>query len=90
MSFLMVFVPGLLSCKMIASRKRDIEYSFLFVHPDGSQLAEIGELLEVGSIRPVIGKVFPFDQAKEVPASCQEEPVQGESRCTDQVKRLPC
>src|SRR6266853_2023289 len=41
------------------AKKRDAEYSFLFVHPDGSQLAKIGELLEVGSIRPVIDKVFP-------------------------------
>jgi NADPH:quinone reductase-like Zn-dependent oxidoreductase len=35
------------------------------VNPDGSQLAEIGKLLKVGTIRPVIDKVFPFDQAKE-------------------------
>src|SRR5216117_139915 len=28
-------------------------------------LPEIGELLEAGSIRPVIDKAFPFDQAKE-------------------------
>ena len=34
-------------------------------HPDGRQLAEIGKLLEAGRIRPVIDKVFPFDQAKE-------------------------
>ena len=37
----------------------------VFVHPDGGQLAEIGKLLEAGRIRPVIDKVFPFDQAKE-------------------------
>jgi NADPH:quinone reductase-like Zn-dependent oxidoreductase len=35
------------------------------VHPDGSQLAAIGKLLDGGRIRPVIDKVFPFDQAKE-------------------------
>jgi NADPH:quinone reductase-like Zn-dependent oxidoreductase len=61
-----VFVFGLLSRKIIRrARKRGIEYSFLFVHPDGRQLAEIGELLKAGRIRPVIDKVFPFDQAKE-------------------------
>jgi len=31
---------------------------------DGSQLAEIGELLKVGIIRPVINKVFPFGQSR--------------------------
>ena len=66
MNFFMKFVFGMLSCKIIRhARKRGVEYSFLFVHPDGSQLAEIGELLKVGIIRPVIDKVFPFDQAKE-------------------------
>ena len=47
------------------AKKRGVEYSFLFAHPDGSQLAEIGELLKTGIIRPVIDKVFPFDQAIE-------------------------
>src|SRR5438128_9408972 len=66
MNFLMVFALWLLSYKMHRlAKKRGAEYSFLFVHPDGSQLAEIGELLEVRSIRPVIDEVFPFDQAKE-------------------------
>lgn len=65
MGFFFTIVFGLLSHKIIRhARKRGIEYSFLFVHPDGGQLAEIGKLLEAGRIRPVIDKVFPFDQAK--------------------------
>jgi len=66
MNFLMVFALWLLSYKMHRlAKKRGVEYSFLLVNPDGSQLAEIGELLKARSIRPVIDKVFPFDQAKE-------------------------
>jgi NADPH:quinone reductase-like Zn-dependent oxidoreductase len=66
MNPLVLFVLWLLSSTMHRlAKKRDVQYSFLFVHPDGSQLAEIGELLEAGTIRPVIDKVFPFDQAKE-------------------------
>ena len=66
MNFFMVFVFGLLSRKMIRNaRKRSAEYSFLFVRPDGQQLAEIGELLKLGRIRPVIDRVFPFEQAKD-------------------------
>jgi NADPH:quinone reductase-like Zn-dependent oxidoreductase len=66
MNFFMKFVFGLLSRKIIRlARKRGVEYSFLFVHPDGSQLAKIGELLDAGHIRPVIDQVFPFEQAKE-------------------------
>jgi NADPH:quinone reductase-like Zn-dependent oxidoreductase len=66
MNFLMRFVFGLLSRKIIRRAKKvGAEYSFLFVHPDGRQLAEIGKLLENGHIVPVIDKVFPFDQTKE-------------------------
>jgi NADPH:quinone reductase-like Zn-dependent oxidoreductase len=66
MSFFMVSVFWLLSRKIIRhAKKRGAEYSFLFVHPDGGLLAEIGELLKVGRIRPVIDKIFPFEQAKE-------------------------
>jgi NADPH:quinone reductase-like Zn-dependent oxidoreductase len=66
MNVLMVFVLGLLSRKIHRLAKyRGVEYVFQFVHPDGSQLAEIGEILDAGHIRPVIDRVFPFDQAKE-------------------------
>lgn len=66
MNAFFTFVLGLLSRKIIGqARKRDVAYSFVFVHPDGGQLAEIGELLKAGRIRPVIDKVFPFEQTKE-------------------------
>jgi len=47
------------------------------VHPDGRQLAEIGELLKAGRIRPVINKVFPFDQAKEALAYLEKGRAKG-------------
>jgi NADPH:quinone reductase-like Zn-dependent oxidoreductase len=78
MNFFMKFVFGLLSRKIIRhARKRGVEYSFLFVHPDGRQLAEIGQLLEAGRIRPVIDKVFPFDQAKEALAYLEKGRAKG-------------
>jgi NADPH:quinone reductase-like Zn-dependent oxidoreductase len=66
MNSIMKFVFGLLSGGIIRKAKKTGSiYSFLFVHPHGGQLAEIAELLREGKIRPVIDKVFPFDQAKE-------------------------
>jgi NADPH:quinone reductase-like Zn-dependent oxidoreductase len=66
MNSFMLFVFGLLSRKIIRrAKKRGVAYSFLFMHSGGGQLAEIGELLKTGRIRPVIDKVFPFEQAKE-------------------------
>lgn len=60
------FVIALMSRKVMRlTRKRDVDYSFLFARPDGDQLAQIGKLLETQRIRPVIDKVFPFEQARE-------------------------
>ena len=66
LNFFLKFVFGLMSRKLRKlSKKKGVDYAFLFVRPDGQQLAEIGELLRTERIRPVIDKVFPFDQAKE-------------------------
>jgi len=78
MNFFMKFVFGLMSGKIIRkAKKRDVEYSFLFVHPDGRQLAEIGELLSTGRILPVIDKVFPFDESKEALAYLEKGRAKG-------------
>jgi NADPH:quinone reductase-like Zn-dependent oxidoreductase len=50
---------------MRLARKREVTYSFLFARPDGEQLAQIAELLKAERIRPVIDRVFPFEQAKD-------------------------
>ncbi|WP_027820968.1 NADP-dependent oxidoreductase [Paraburkholderia bannensis] len=66
LNFVLRFVFGLMSRKIVRlARKRDVSYLFHFVRPDGAQLNEIGRLLEAEHIRPVIDKVFPFEQAKE-------------------------
>jgi NADPH:quinone reductase-like Zn-dependent oxidoreductase len=78
MNFVMKFVFGLLSGGIVRrAKKRGAAYSFLFVHPDGRQLAEIGALLEAGRIRPVIDKIFPFDQAKEALAYLEKGRAKG-------------
>lgn len=66
LNFLLKFVFGLMSRKIMKlASKKSVDYGFHFVRPDGRQLAEIGELLQAERIRPVIDKVFPFEQAKE-------------------------
>jgi NADPH:quinone reductase-like Zn-dependent oxidoreductase len=78
MNFLMVCVFGMLSRKMIRqARKRGVEYSFLFVRPDGGQLAQIGKLLEAVNIRPVIDSTFPFQSAKEALAYLEKGRAKG-------------
>jgi NADPH:quinone reductase-like Zn-dependent oxidoreductase len=66
LNLFLTFVFGLMSRKIMRlARKGEVTYSFLFVRPDGDQLTAIGELLKAERIKPVIDKVFPFEQAKD-------------------------
>lgn len=44
------------------AKKQGVDYSFLFMRADGAQLAEIAKLVDAGAIRPVIDRVFRFDE----------------------------
>lgn len=78
MNFILKTVFTLLSGGIIRkARKNGAEYSFLFVHPNGGQLAEIGKLLTAGKIRPVIDRVFPFDEAKDALAYLEKGRAKG-------------
>lgn len=66
LNFALRFIFGLMSFKIKRlAAKHGIEYSFLFVRPDGSQLTEIKKLIEEEKIKPVIDKVFTFGQAQD-------------------------
>lgn len=66
LNFILAFVFWLMSRKIInLVRKHEVGYSFLFVRPDGAQLGSIGKLLESERIKPVVDKVFSFEQAKQ-------------------------
>ncbi|WP_406093994.1 NADP-dependent oxidoreductase [Streptomyces sp. NBC_01013] len=45
--------------------RRHVTYSFLFMKASGDQLRELTPLFEAGTIRPVLDRVFPFDQTRE-------------------------
>lgn len=47
------------------AKKAGIRYSFLFMEGNGAQLSQITELIEAGVIRPVVDRVFPFEQLNE-------------------------
>jgi len=79
-------VMGLLSRKIRGlAKRRSADYSFMFVRPDGGQLAEIGKLLDAGAIRPVIDQVYPFAQAQEALAYLD----QGRARGKVVVQMVP-
>lgn len=47
------------------AKRQGVSYSFLFMRANGEQLSKISALLEAGAIRPVIDRVFPFEETNE-------------------------
>jgi NADPH:quinone reductase-like Zn-dependent oxidoreductase len=46
-------------------REKEAAYKFIFMHPNGSHLAEIKALVEDDKIKPIIDKVYPFSESIE-------------------------
>ncbi len=60
------FVTKLLSSSIKKkAEKLKVGFQFLFMKGNGTQLAEITKLIEAGIIKPVIDKVFPFEETNE-------------------------
>lgn len=66
LSWLMKFAFSIISSKVRRKAKRhNAAYSFLFMKADGAQLQEITRLIEGGIIKPIVDKVYPFEQAQQ-------------------------
>ena len=56
-------VMALLSHKVRArAKKLRVRYSFFFMRADGAQLRTLATLYDVGALRPVLDRTFPFDE----------------------------
>jgi NADPH:quinone reductase-like Zn-dependent oxidoreductase len=47
------------------AKRRNVNFNFLFMRAEGDQLSQITKLIESGVIKPVVDKVFPFEQTNE-------------------------
>ena len=48
-----------------AARARGVNYHYLFMRPDGAQLAELVSLVDAGQLRPEIDRRYPLKDAAE-------------------------
>ncbi|WEG13430.1 NADP-dependent oxidoreductase [Pullulanibacillus sp. KACC 23026] len=46
-------------------KQYNVTYTFLFMKPSGEQLEIITELIESGKIKPVIDRIYPFEEAQK-------------------------
>lgn len=75
---LLVFAIRLMSRKVTAAAQaRHARFEYLFMRPDGSQLASIARLVEDGVIKPLIDRVFPLDQIRDALAYSESGRVTG-------------
>jgi len=59
------------------AKRRRVGYSFLFMRASGDQLREITSLIDAGTIRPVVDRVFPFESTKEAMAYVEQGRAKG-------------
>jgi NADPH:quinone reductase-like Zn-dependent oxidoreductase len=59
------------------AKSRNQSYSFLFMRASGEQLQEITSLIDAGEIRPIIDRVFPFEETMEALAQVESGRTKG-------------
>ncbi|MEC3910582.1 NADP-dependent oxidoreductase [Sphingobium sp. CR2-8] len=59
------------------AKRAGVDYSFLFMHADGGQLAKLTSLIENGTIKPVVDRVFPFDRMDDAMAQLDKGGAKG-------------
>ncbi len=59
------------------AEQKGVTYTFVFMRASGQQLGEITSLVEVGAIRPVIDRVFPFQETQSALAHVESGRAKG-------------
>lgn len=56
-----------------------VSYEFLFMKASGAQLNQLASLIETGAVRPVVGRVFPFEQTAQGLESLAQGGIRGKA-----------
>lgn len=66
--FLKIILQFLSAGTRKKAKRRGVDFSFLFMRAQGEQLSQITKLIESGVVKPVMDRVFPFEQTNEAMA----------------------
>lgn len=61
------------------ARKLGVSYEFLLMRASGDQLRQITALIDSGALRPVVGRVFPFDQTVQALEGVEKGGIRGKA-----------
>lgn len=64
------------------AKKLGVTYEFLFMSASGDQLREIADLIDDGTLRPVVGNTFSFDETPDALESIAKRGVNGKTVIT--------
>jgi alcohol dehydrogenase len=57
--------------------KAGVRFAYLFMHPDGGQLAELADWIEAGTLRPILHATFPLHNYAEAFAELEQGRARG-------------
>ena len=61
------------------AKKLEVSYEFLFMRANGAQLRQIADLVDAGTIRPIVGATYSFDHTPEALAALHVGGIRGKS-----------
>ena len=61
------------------AKKLGVSYEFLFMRASGDQLRQITALIDNGTLRPIVGQVFPFDQTIQALQGLEKGGIRGKA-----------
>jgi NADPH:quinone reductase-like Zn-dependent oxidoreductase len=76
---LRLLIAGLSGGVRRQARKLGVNYEFLFMRASGDQLRRIAALVDSGVLRPVVGKVLPFDQLPQALGALEKGGIRGKA-----------
>jgi NADPH:quinone reductase-like Zn-dependent oxidoreductase len=79
---LRLVVAGLSGKVRRQAKKLGVTYEFLFVRASGDQLRQLTALVDQGVLRPVVGRVFGFDQTPRALQSLSQGGIRGKAVIT--------
>jgi NADPH:quinone reductase-like Zn-dependent oxidoreductase len=79
---LRLVIAGLSGKVRKQAKKLGVTYEFLFMRASGDQLRQITALVDQGVLRPVVGRVFGFDQTPQALQSLSQGGIRGKAVIT--------
>ena len=63
--------------RSLAAARAGAQFQYLFMRPDAGQLAELASWADAGKLKPILHRVYPFEETKEAFAELERGRARG-------------